>query len=105
MTKDSYDGGFTVLYLFCNEPFTVYSPTPEYIRIIKHPCEREDSITRDRNCPTCSQSNKIIWDKDHNLWWQWQTKCDQEKIIGIGTYNALFLRSIKIVMVTGGKRV
>jgi hypothetical protein len=44
-----------------------YSPTPEYIRIIQHPCEREDSITRDRNCPTCSQLNRIIWDKDHNL--------------------------------------
>ena len=39
----------------------------EYIRIIRQPCEREDSITRDQNCPTCSQLNKIIWDKDHNL--------------------------------------
>ena len=63
MTKDSCADAFTVLCLF----FTVYSPTPEYIRIIQQPCEREDSITRDRNCPTCSQSNKIIWDRDHNI--------------------------------------
>jgi hypothetical protein len=67
MTKDFYDGGFTVLCLFCNRPFTVYSPTPEYIRIIQQPCEREDSITRDLSCPMCSQLNKIIWDKDHNM--------------------------------------
>jgi len=67
VTKDFYEGGFTVLCLFCNRPFTVYSPTPEYIRIIQQPCEREDSITRDQSCPTCSQLNKIIWDKDHSL--------------------------------------
>jgi len=77
MTKDSYDSGFTVLYLFCSRPFIVYSPTPEYIRIIQHPCEREDSITRDRNCPTCGHSNKIIWDKDHNTSFKSPKICSQ----------------------------
>ena len=81
MSKDQHDG-FIITCKSCNRPFTVYPPGSEYIGIIQQDCPRGDSMTKERNCPRCEQSNTIIWDRDHKLPFTRDTHSSDLKLSG-----------------------